>query len=141
LRRTDFVPSRPHAALGRAALRRSPGPKVHWTFGYSRLTPPRADQWLVAPVIDPLDLAPPVMEPDIDPDIEPEDFAPFFLSAAILSWSDIIDPDIEPVIEPLAFGPDIDPDMEPLELDCAKAGVAANRARTAMVANFIIVFS
>ena len=28
---------RPRAALGRAPLRRSPGPKVHWTFGWSRL--------------------------------------------------------------------------------------------------------
>jgi hypothetical protein len=92
-----------------------------------------SDQWLVLPVMLPLDLEP-VMEPDIDPDMEPEAFAPFFLSAAILSWSDIIDPDIEPVIDPLAFGPDIDPDMEPLELDCANTGVAANRARTAMVA-------
>jgi hypothetical protein len=89
---------------------------------------------LVLPVIEPLDLAP-VMEPDIDPDMEPELFAPFFLSAAILSWSDNIEPDIEPLIDPLAFGPDIDPDMEPLELDCAIAGVAANRARTAMVVN------
>jgi hypothetical protein len=89
---------------------------------------------LVLPVIEPPDLEP-VMDPDIDPVMEPEAFAPFFLSAAILSWSDIIDPDIEPVIEPLAFGPDIEPDMEPLELDCANTGVAANRARTAMVAN------
>ena len=93
------------------------------------------DQWLVLPVMLPLDLAPPVMEPVIDPDIDPLAAAFFLAGLAILSWSDIIDPDIEPVIDPLAFDPVIDPDMEPLELDCANTGVAANRARTAMVAN------
>jgi len=76
---------------------------------------------LVLPVIEPLDLAPPViepvMEPDIDPVMEPL-AAAFFLpglleSWAILSWSDIIEPDIDP----LAFDPVIEPDMEPLELD------------------------
>jgi len=85
----------------------------------------------------PLDLAPvmePDIDPDIDPDMEPEAFAPFFLSAAILSWSDIIEPDIEP----LAFEPVMDPDMEPLELDCANAGAVAKRARMAMVVNFFM---
>ena len=48
---------------------------------------------------------------------------------------------MEPDIDPLAFGPVIDPDMEPLELDCASAGAAANRTRAAMAANFLIVFS
>ena len=93
----------------------------------------------------PLDLAPPViepvMEPDIDPVMEPLAAAFFLAGLAILSWSDIIEPDIEPVIDPLAFGPDIDPDMEPLELDCANTGVAANRARAAMVAKVFMVFS